>query len=180
MGILESFGGLPTHPLLVHFPIVLVPVTLILTLLTVFWRKYQRGLAIGLLCTGVIGGGAGYLAAESGEKLQHRLPNGNDAAIVNHTSYGDTAKLLCVLLVIMTIVYVAWVWRDRLGMGPGNAVGRLLSGTWVAVVLGIAVIGLSAVATTWVVLAGHSGAEAAWQKTWDTLPPAPAGGGEQG
>lgn len=180
MGILESFGGLPTHPLLVHFPIVLVPVTLILALLTVFWRKYQRGLAIGLLCTGVIGGGAGYLAAESGEKLQHRLPNGNDAAIVNHTSYGDTAKLLCVLLVIMTIVYVAWVWRDRLGMGPGNAVGRFLSGTWVAVVLGIAVIGLSAVATTWVVLAGHSGAEAAWQKTWDTLPPAPAGGGEQG
>lgn len=180
MGILESFGGLPTHPLLVHFPIVLVPVTLILALLTVFWRKYQRGLAIGLLCTGVIGGGAGYLAAESGEKLQHRLPKGNDAAIVNHTSYGDTAKLLCVLLVIMTIVYVAWVWRDRLGMGPGNAVGRFLSGTWVAVVLGIAVIGLSAVATTWVVLAGHSGAEAAWQKTWDTLPPPPAGGGEQG
>jgi hypothetical protein len=88
--------------------------------------------------------------------------------------------LLCALLVIMTIIYVAWVWRDRLGMGPGNAVGRFLSGTWVAVVLGIAVIGLSAVATTWVVLAGHSGAEAAWQKTWDTLPPAPAGGGEQG
>jgi len=180
MGILESFGGLPTHPLLVHFPIVLVPVTLIMAILTVFWRKYQRGLAIGLLCTGVIGGGAGFLAGESGEKLQHRLPNGHDTAITNHASYGDTAKVLCALLVIMTIVYVAWVWRDRLGMGPGNAVGRVLSGTWIAVVLGIAVIGLSAVATTWVVLAGHSGAEAAWQKTWDTLPPAPAGGGEQG
>ena len=129
MGILESFGGLPTHPLLVHFPIVLVPVTLILAVLTVFWRRYQRGLAIGLLCTGVIGGGAGFLAGESGEKLQHRLPNGHDAAIVHHASYGDTAKTLCALLVIMTIIYVAWVWRDRLGMGPGNAVGRFLSGT---------------------------------------------------
>jgi uncharacterized membrane protein len=180
MGILESFGSLPTHPLLVHFPIVLVPVTLILAVLAVFWRRYQRGLAIALLCTGVIGGGAGYLAGESGEKLQRRLPNGQDAAIMHHASYGDTAKTLCALLVIMSIVYAVWVWRDRLGMGPGNAVGRVLSGTWVTVVLGVAVIGLSAAATTWVVLAGHSGAEAVWQKAWTTLPPAPAGGGEEG
>lgn len=180
MGILESFGGLPTHPLLVHFPIVLVPVTLILALLAVFWRRYQRGLAIAVLCTGVIGGGAGFLAGESGEKLQHRLPNGHDALIRDHASYGDTAKVLCALLVIMSIVYCAYVWRDKLGMGDGNAFGRFLSLQWVAVVFAVAIIGLSGVATTWVILAGHSGATAAWQKTWDSLPPAPAGGGEQG
>ena len=178
MGILESFGGLPTHPLLVHFPIVLVPVTLILAVLAVFWQRYRKGLAIALLCTGVIGGGAGFLAGESGEKLQHRLPNGHDALITNHASYGDTAKALCALLVIMSIVYCTWVWRDRLGLGDGNAVGRFLSSPWISVVLAVALIGLAVVATVWVVLAGHSGAEAAWQQTWDSLPPAPAGGGD--
>lgn len=178
MGILESFGGLPTHPLLVHFPIVLVPVTLILAILAVFWRRYQKGLAIALLCTGVIGGGAGFLAGESGEKLQHRLPDGRDALITNHASFGDTAKALCALLVIMSIVYCAWVWRDRLKMGGDNVVGRLLATPWVAVLLAVAMIGLAVVATVWVVLAGHSGAEAAWQETWNSLPPASPRGGD--
>ncbi len=180
MGILESFGGLPTHPLLVHFPIVLIPVALILAVLTVFWRRYQRGLSIALLITAVIGGGAGFLASESGEKLQHRLPNGHEELIRSHASYGDTAKVLCVFTVLLAIIYVAWIWRDKLRMSPGTAVGRFLSRGWVAVVLSVAIIGISAASTTWVILAGHSGATAAWQKTWDTLPPAPPGGGEGG
>jgi hypothetical protein len=50
----------------------------------------------------------------------------------------------------------------------------------VAVVLSVAIIGISAASTTWVILAGHSGATAAWQKTWNALPPAPPGGGEGG
>jgi len=49
-----------------------------------------------------------------------------------------------------------------------------------AVVLSVAIIGISAASTTWVILAGHSGATAAWQKTRDTLPQAPPGGGEGG
>lgn len=49
-----------------------------------------------------------------------------------------------------------------------------------AVVLSVAIIGISAGSTTWVILAGHSGATASCQKTPDTLPHAPPGGGKGG
>ncbi len=48
-------------------------------------------------------------------------------------------------------------WMLAIWSGRGNACQ--------AVVLSVAIGGISAASTTWVILAGHSGATAAWQKT---------------
>ncbi len=170
---LESAFGLPAHPLLAHAPIVLIPLTLILAIVTVAWRRYTRPLSLVLLGLSFVTAGAAFLAAESGEKLQRRLPNGEDAAIVNHASLGGTVKLLAILTFLVIAVYTARIWADRLRVRPDSSLGRVIAAPWVGVVLAVAVLGLSTFSTVWTVRAGHTGAEAVWKKKWDTLPPAP-------
>ena len=63
-------------------------------------------------------------------------------------------------------------WMLAIWSGRGNACQ--------AVVLSVAFGGISTLSTTSVILAGHSGATAAWQKTWTALPPAPPGASDDG
>lgn len=67
--LLTGILGLPTHPLVVHFSVVLLPLSALSLLIAVVWRWWRIRFA-GLSVAGLlVATGATVLAKESGERL---------------------------------------------------------------------------------------------------------------
>ncbi len=81
----------PLHPLIVHFPVVLVMISLLFDLVGratdgPWWRKASLALLVIAVVTGVAGILTGELAADHAEKIQRIAEDAVD-------SHGDLAKL---------------------------------------------------------------------------------------
>lgn len=141
----EKISGIPVHPLLVHFPIVLGPLAglLALGLLNPAWRaKLIRPLAALVLVTAIFA----ILAAESGEWLKDQL-GFNDQGIKDHQEAAELFRNLEILFAILLIATAAFYSRLK---------GAVLTGVMVV----LALLGLATVGT--VVRAGHLGAKHVW------------------
>lgn len=164
--MLESIGELPSHPLFVHAPVVLMPLLAIFALVLLArpqWRK-QVGLALPIFSAGLAA--ATVLAKESGEELKGLLgdfaPNTD-----KHESLANTALVMILLLLVTSVAMVA---ADRWGRAEGPA--------WLARAA-IALVGLSFVfaglATIWMFRAGHEGARLVWKGTVQGMATLPFG-----
>jgi cytochrome b involved in lipid metabolism len=139
----DSIAGLPLHPLVVHLPLVLLPLSAIGLLLVLLIPRSRRtygwlpvlGLAISAI--------AALAAKVSGENLSEVLGRPQE-----HAEWGDR---LVPLAAVLFVVAALWYWRIR-SAKTGAVTGVL------AVVAGI----LSVVSIGVVIAVGHSGAEAAW------------------
>jgi uncharacterized membrane protein len=156
--------GLPAHPLLVHLPIVLIPITsafCVASVLRPTWRR-RFGLAItGLAALTML---STVLAANAGEALREdrRGERGSEARkLARHGDFGDTLKVLVVLLALS---FALLVLVDRLRSNPaGQSVLHRFARIRPAVAIGcVAVVACSVLATTWDVRTGHSGASLTW------------------
>ena len=135
--------GLPVHPLVVHFAIVLLilgALGVIAIVLVPRWRG-----ALGILTILFIGAGglASFIAKESGEQLAMRvgLPQ-------QHAQWGDRLPILAFALFVVTIAWYFWQRNSR-------SVGVTILGI-VGIVLAVATMALTT-------LVGHSGAVAVWE-----------------
>lgn len=141
---MDMIFGLPFHPLLVHLPVVLLPLGALAVMLLTAVPKLRRPLAmptLGLLLVGAIGA---FLAKASGEPLAGRV-----GMPETHASYGSWLPWLALAMLLLG---GAWLWsvrRDETTDGRKTLVGIAAS------LLGVAVIVMT-------VVVGHSGATAAW------------------
>ena len=158
---MSTFQGLPLHPMLVHFIVVLAPLTALLAILCAVWPAARRRLVWLVLALAGVTAGLAPLASESGEWLEHQLEHSE--LIEKHAALGDTMLYFALALLVAAILLVVAhlrAHRDR----PLSAA---LSGVITVFVL------LAGVATTVQVFRiGHSGAESVWG---DALNEAPAG-----
>jgi uncharacterized membrane protein len=141
--LFDTIAGLPVHPLVVHFAVVLLPLAALGVIATIFRPHLQKNY-LALSAVGVfVGTGATFVAKESGEALAERvgLPQ-------RHSDLGTYLFVTALLFLIFTL----FVYRQSKKSSPArvNALGVTTS------VLGLVVIGLS-------VLTGHTGAEAVWK-----------------
>ena len=141
--LFDTVAGLPIHPLVVHFAVVLLPLAAVGVIASVFLPKI-RSKYLGLSVLGVFfGTGAAFVAKQSGEALAERV-----GLPVRHA---DLGTYLLVASGIFFLISARWYWQGRSKtLSTTNPLGLLSS------VAGIAVIGLS-------VITGHTGAEAVWQ-----------------
>lgn len=141
--LFDTVAGLPIHPLVVHFAVVLLPLAAVGVIASVFLPKI-RSKYLGLSVLGVFfGTGAAFVAKQSGEALAERV-----GLPVRHA---DLGTYLLVASGIFSLISALWYWQGRSKtLSTTNPLGLLAS------VVGIAVIGLS-------VITGHTGAEAVWQ-----------------
>lgn len=167
-GLFDTITGLPVHPLVVHFAVVLLPLAalgLIVLVLVPRWRRTFGWLVIAGL---FVGTGAAFVAKESGEALAARVGEPE-----RHASLGDVLPLLAGVLFLVAL---AWFLLDRRRTAAGAAAGITVT------ILGIAsiVIALGTIGLT--IAVGHSGAEATWAgEISSTSGDAGSGeGGEQG
>jgi len=149
--------GLPVHPLVVHFAIVLLilgALGFVAIVLIPRWRGALGWATIGILGAGVI---AAFAAGESGEALSARvgLPQ-------EHAEWGD--RLFPVSIALFVIALAWYLWQRR-----ASGVGVTIVG-----VIGI-LVAVGTIALTTVV--GHTGAEAVWASrvapAADTVTPSP-------
>ncbi len=70
---MSTFNGLPAHPLLVHFIVVLAPLTAVLAILCALWPAARRRLVWLVLALAAVTTVLTPIAAEAGEWLEHRV-----------------------------------------------------------------------------------------------------------
>lgn len=151
----ETIDGLPTHPLVVHLPVVLGPLVGLLAVLLLVPGLRTR-LLVPAAVLGVVFAVSTALAVESGETLADTL--GYDDSIEAHE---DAAELLRTLAFLLAGALAALAII-------GTRLPRTLSG--VAFVL-VALLGAATVAQT--IKTGHAGAEHVWGRTAGIAIPMP-------
>lgn len=158
---MSTFNGLPMHPLLVHFIVVLAPLTAVLAILCALWPAARQRLVWLVLGLAGVTAVLTPVAAEAGEWLEHKVED--SAALETHEHLGKTMLYFAVALLVAAVLLVVAHLRSR----RGRPLSTALSGLIAAIVI------LAGVATTVQVFRiGHSGAEASWG---DVLTSTPAG-----
>ncbi len=163
MDLFDTVGGLPTHPLVVHLAVVVLPLAA-LALLAIIGVPRWRASYGWLTMVGLTVGAAGaVLAAQTGEALAEQvgLPQ-------EHARWGDWLEKAAVGLLAVAIIW--FLLQRRAAAGPRTTVRRVLGppAQATAAILSI-VMALGVLVTT--VVVGHSGATAVWgdQATATTL-----------
>ena len=144
----ELFGT-PAHPLLVHTPIVLLPLLSIAAIamaLKPAWRsKFSWALVVATLIVAAVT----VLATQSGEQLGDALQPALGAKANKHAELGDQTALLAALFFVGAagmVVMNRWLARF---------VRSAVAVSWVVAVIGV-------VTAVWVIRTGHEGARITW------------------
>jgi uncharacterized membrane protein len=154
---IDKLFGLPAHPLLVHIPVVFVPLAALgaVTLVTV--PRWRRWLEWPVAVAAVIGAVGSQLAAGSGERLLKRIDTSR--AIEKHAALGRDTRLLVAIFAVAVVAFVV-VRRRRRGAGGSGARRR---GAVLSYMLSALVVVSGVVAAIWMVRTGHQGALVTWK-----------------
>jgi glucan phosphoethanolaminetransferase (alkaline phosphatase superfamily) len=152
--VLDRIFGLPTHILVVHAVVVLVPLCAIgavLMLSSATWRERLRWAEIVLL---TVATGSAFVAKQSGEQLRNHLGAFTNPSLERHVSLGDKAPLVVLAFWALT---VAWLLLDaRRGRPDAPVSPRAVT------VLGVLAVVAAIAATVWIVLTGDAGSRSVW------------------
>ena len=150
--LLDTVGGVPVHPLVVHAAVVLVPLAALGSALMALWRAFSRRFGVLVVIAAGAGAATAFLARASGEQLAERVGTPQP-----HAELGETLPWFA--LALFALVLVFWLF-DR-----GVPANRSRPGWLVAVAVLLVVVAAAALA--WTVRTGHSGAEATWSAVVD-------------
>ncbi|MDR2279608.1 MAG: hypothetical protein LBE07_02000 [Gordonia sp. (in: high G+C Gram-positive bacteria)] len=156
---MDTFNGLPLHPLVVHFVVVAVPVAALVAIAAAVWpaaRSKMGPLPSVIAFLGLI---ATWVAMSAGESLEEKLfPDGVSGPVATHTEAGDVVIIgvgclfgAALLMYLVTVPPV--VERLRLSEPVLKAID--LAARVLSVVAALAALYL-------VYKAGDTGARAVW------------------
>jgi uncharacterized membrane protein len=159
---LNEIAGLPAHPLLLHVPVVLIPIlsgATIALMVRPDWRR-RYGMAVAIL--GVVALVFTILTASAGEAFRASRPIFASSALDEHAELGDQLKAVMALFVGGLVVFLAADLRH----GPEvlDKLARLLHRPGMERLTRVGLSALALVALVWVVRTGHEGAEVAWSQ----------------
>ncbi len=158
---------MPIHPLLVHFVVVLVPISALILLLSLCWPAARRRIGVASPIVAFVTLVLVPLTTEAGEWLEHRTPS--DPLVEIHAELGE--ELLVWSLGVFVVSLAWWAihqprvqqwWTQRTGSAREQASRFLAVGL---TVLGIA---LAVGSVVQVYRIGESGAAAVWNNSADT------------
>ena len=152
----DTVFGLPTHALVVHAAVVLIPLSALGAVLMVLRASFSR--RFGSLIVVVAGSGAlsAIVAKQSGLALAERVGTPQQ-----HAELGEVMPFIAGGLFVLLLVF--WLF-DR-----GIPANRSRPGWLIA--LGILVMLASMVAVYWTVRVGHTGATAVWSSVVTSTTP---------
>lgn len=158
---LDNLFGLPAHPLLVHFPVVVVPIAAAMGILMAVRPAWLDRFGWWLVGTSGLGFLGAILAAGSGESLEEKVRESE--VLEHHTQLGETARVVAGILFLVAVLVVGARYWMRKNTEKSNGLTNFLkSQAGVVVVSAIMVVASGAAAYT-MVDAGHQGAKASWQ-----------------
>jgi uncharacterized membrane protein len=150
--LLDTIGGIPLHPLIVHAAVVILPLGalgLVAIILVPRWRAAFGWLVMGALAAGTL---SAFAAVNSGEALADRVGEPE-----RHAELGETLQVVAAILFLAA---AAWFWLQRRRSAQASVLGSVPQA-----VAAIAALALAAGTLVLTVLVGHSGAESVWGST---------------
>jgi hypothetical protein len=156
--------GLPTHALLVHATVVLVPLAALAVLLHALWPVARRRLGIVTPLLALAALVLTPLSTESGEVLERSV--GHSALVERHAELADGLLPWTVgLFVVAAALWVLDRRRTRVAVPAGSGELRETRPAlprWLPVVATVLAVVAAAGTAVQVVRIGHAGAEATW------------------
>ncbi len=144
----ELFGT-PAHPLLVHIPIVLLPLLAVAAIVMATKPELRRRFGLWLLVATLVTAAVTFWATQAGEQLQDALQPALGSKGDRHAELGDqTALLATIFFVGAGLMYIAERWFKRLTHSATAL-------AWVVALIGV-------VTAVWVIRTGHEGARITW------------------
>lgn len=147
-------SSLPLHPLVVHVPVLVLPVAAVCTLIVVAKPSLIRKWGAALTVLSAVGLGGAFLATQTGEELEESLREGGEKiseTLHDHAELGEQARTLAFGL----LVVVAAMWllsrKEYSWMRP-----------WMIPVLRVAAVAVAAAVTYITYRTGHTGASSVW------------------
>ena len=101
----DTIAGLPLHPLVVHFTVVLLPLAAIALAVMVFVPRMAKRYATVAIGAFVVGLGAAVLSLLSGDALAQRVGEPGD-----HSMW---ASALTAVAVVALVAILVWYWLNR-------------------------------------------------------------------
>jgi uncharacterized membrane protein len=166
---LEKLFGLPAHPLLVHLPVVLIPLSGIIAIVFAFKTAWLDRYGWHLAILSFVGAIGGVLAAGSGEGLETIQRNAGEtitAAAEDHFELGETARNMGLLFFLVVFVVVAVRWYAR-KQGESAGIWSKVNTKAGAIVMAVVLVLSAGAATYSISKAGHQGAKLVWQEEGD-------------
>jgi hypothetical protein len=147
----STFNGLPAHVLLVHFIVVLGPLTAVLAILCAVWPAARQRLVWLVLVLSLLVAALTPLTTEAGEWLEHRV--GRSPLLHAHTELGDTMLYFSLALLVAAVLLAVLHLRASRS--------RPLS-TALSVIVAVFVVAAGVSTIVQVYRIGDSGAKATW------------------
>lgn len=151
-------NGLPAHILLVHFVVVLVPLTALALVVCAIRPSAAQRMGIVLPLLALVTLVSVPLATEAGEWLEEHVAS--NALVRRHAELGDGLLPWAGGLFVLTVV-VWWATRRAVASGASRGTRRSAAPLRVAIAVLSLVVSVGAVVDVYRI--GDSGAKAAWQ-----------------
>ena len=172
----ENLFGLPTHILLLHVVVILLPLAAVATVAVTLSSRFRHRWGIATVCATFVVTLFVPLTSQAGEALAERLPA--NPMIARHADIGNQLVFWAAALGLSLFAVVAIDLRRRASSAPGELTPaetwatrylpqrwRTATPNWTASTLQVVKILALATAigaTVMVILAGHTGARAVW------------------
>ncbi len=158
---LETLFGLPAHPLMVHLPVVLIPLAGLIAIVFAFRAQWLDRFGWALVALSGLAALGGILAAGSGEGLEDTARN--KPGFGDHAEMGEAARNLGLVffLIVLGVVLVRHFARKK---GADTGVLKFAASKAGAAVMAGALVLSAAAATTTITIAGHQGAKLVWEQ----------------
>ncbi len=151
----DTVFGLPTHAIVVHATVVLLPLAALAVLLHAFWPVARRRLGVVTPLLAGVSLVLVPLSTQSGESLEHAV--GHSALVERHAELADGMLPWAVGLFVVALGL--WLLDRRRASAPATDVSRA---RWVPIVAGVLTVVAVVGTVQQIVRVGHAGAAATW------------------
>jgi uncharacterized membrane protein len=172
----EFIDGLPVHPLVVHFVVVLITIAVLGSILAAVWPAVRRRYGWLAVAAAAVGTVLVPVATSSGDNLSTRFPP--NELITRHEELGDLmlwwALGLTVAVAALMVVHSRAERTTKVAVGPAGAAQEetqpaAKAPALVGIVLALVTVGVAVGAGIHVYRVGDAGARAVWEGT-ENLP----------
>lgn len=162
--ITTIYSGLPAHPLFIHVPVILIPLSVVGALAIVARPKWVDTYGILLCLIAIVGMSSIFLAMQAGGALSGALHlTGNAAHLISEHS--RDAHILAIVFVLFTAILILTFSSHRISGGKPTGLGiadSLLGSQTSYLALRAGLVVLALVSAFLVYKVGDLGAKAVW------------------
>ena len=161
-GVFDEFFGVPTHPLAVHAPVVLIPLIAVASIAVLFRAAWRERATVPLAALAFVMVAMLFVAKESGESAKEA--NNVFGNIDRHEELGNQTFILGVVWLLFAIAAGVALFLGR--RNPANSLSAATGEagrSQVVLVLNVLATIAVIVTTIWLIRTGHAGAESRWK-----------------